>query len=159
MKKVLSSLLILVVLLILLRIFVFSIWNIPGKVMYPLIHSNQKVLVLNKRWFKPKRGNIVIVRSEEKGRSYIRRIIAVEGDTLSIRHNVVSINGEILNEPYKFIDTNSKKCNFPEFMLLAIPGGEFFVMGDNRCIPSDFDSRVEGTVNENQIQGKVIYIF
>ncbi|MFQ6104332.1 MAG: signal peptidase I [Candidatus Glassbacteria bacterium] len=158
-KKALFSFLILLLITAGLRIFVFSIWNVPGEVMYPLIHGNQKVMVLENRWFTPKRGDIVIFCSEAKGRSYIRRIIAVEGESLSIRGNDVFINGEILYEPYRFVDADSESCEFPKFISLTIPRGEFFVMGDNRYAPSDFDSRVDGTINEDQIQGKVIYIF
>ena len=86
--------------------------------------------------------------------SYIKRVIATEGEHIQIKENTVYINGEKLEETYLGPDviTDSKL-----FTDLIVPEGYLFVMGDNRT--KSADSRVFGCIPEDKIEGRVLIRF
>lgn len=89
------------------------------------------------------------------GNILLKRVIANGGDYIDIDQNgIVSVNGDIIDEPY-VSELNLGKCNldFP----YQIPKGKVFVLGDNR--PVSIDSRMKsiGCVEREQIVGKVIF--
>ena len=99
------------------------------------------------------KGDISAFDNENK--IYIKRVIAVGGDTLSIDQNgKVSVNGPASNESY-VIELSLGNCDiqFP----FQVPEGTYFVLGDNR--PTALDSREStfGTIGRDQIIGKVIF--
>jgi signal peptidase I len=100
------------------------------------------------------RGDVVVFRyPHDTTKSYIKRVIALPGDDLTIDHGVVWVNGKIVNEPYvpaKFQDERSQ----PE---MTIPKNEYFVMGDHRSISSD--SRDFGPVERNLIYGRAAFVY
>ena len=74
-------------------------------------------------------------------------------DVVKIDHGKVVLNGKRLNEPYvppRFEDDRSE----PE---MRIPSGQYYVMGDHRCI--SLDSRVFGPVERGLIYGKAAFVF
>lgn len=81
----------------------------------------------------------------------IKRVIAVEGDTVDIRDGLVYINGELLNEPYVKGYTPKMELECP----FIVPEGQIFVMGDNR--ENSLDSRSFGPVSINSVEGKAIF--
>jgi len=101
------------------------------------------------RFEKISRGDVVVFhypRDPEK--SYIKRIIALPGDSIFIDHGRVWVNDQPLDEPYvphRYLDTRS----MPEIL---IPSSDYFVMGDHRSISSD--SRDFGPVDRDLIYGK-----
>ncbi len=98
----------------------------------------------------PERGDIVIVHHPVAGqeRDLVKRVIGVPGDTFRIRDGVVYVNGRALIEPYV---KEPWRGDLPE---VTIPGGMYFVMGDNRN--NSLDSRVFGPVREELIVGKAM---
>jgi len=101
-----------------------------------------------------RRGMIVTFKSPaEMEKEYVKRVIALPGETISIHNKVVSINGEPLNEKYTYFRDpriqNGYRDNFPEY---TVPAGHYFCMGDNR--DHSFDSRYWGTVPADYIIGK-----
>ena len=83
----------------------------------------------------PQRGDIIVFRYPlDPERTFIKRIIGIPGDQVSILRGVTHINGERLNEPY--LATTLRRENL-EFDPLG--PNEYFVMGDNR--PHSNDSR------------------
>lgn len=95
----------------------------------------------------PKVGDIVVFHyPKDPTRDFIKRVVAVPGDIIEIRAGVVFRNGEKLDEPYiKANPTYSKE-------RMAMPEGQFFVLGDNRANSSD--SHVWGPVPIDKIVGK-----
>jgi signal peptidase I len=86
--------------------------------------------------------------------SFIKRIVAVGGDRLSIRHGIVSLDGRRVSEPYvagPCRNEVSRICDFPE--EIVIPRGYYFVLGDTRD-ESD-DSRFWGPIPASAIVGRV----
>ncbi|HET9014107.1 MAG TPA: signal peptidase I [Thermomicrobiaceae bacterium] len=106
------------------------------------------------RWYPfrpPQRGDIIVfmppgVTSEP----YIKRIIGLPGDQISIHNGGVYVNGQRLSEPYLTSTTSWPGVN-PNSSYTVQPG-HVFVLGDNRNNSSD--SRVFGEVPETSIIGK-----
>jgi signal peptidase I len=149
---------------------------IPSPSMEPTLAIGQRVLV-NRLAFdfgSPQRGEIVVFhpplgetcaaspipvgepcpRSATKPASvyYVKRVIGLPGQTLSIRNGHPVINGHPLShEPYITPCGNAPECNMPD--TITIPPGEYYMMGDNRG-DSD-DSRIWGPVPGSWIIGEV----
>jgi len=100
------------------------------------------------------RGDVVVfLYPHDHEKSYIKRVIALPGDTLRIDHGQVIVNGARVAENYvprRFTDDRSQ----PE---MTIPGHEYFVMGDHRSISSD--SRDFGPVDRDLIYGKAAFVY
>jgi len=88
--------------------------------------------------------------------SYIKRVIAVEGEHIKIEDGKVYINGELYDEPYLPEGTRTTDGN-GFFLDLVVPEGTVFVMGDNRG--NSTDSRAFGCVPVEKIESKVLLRF
>jgi signal peptidase I len=127
-----------------------------------------------------KRGDIIVFRYPVDIRqTFVKRAIGVPGDRLRIENKQLFLNGNKLNEPYKFHKTeyiDSYRDNFPsvpntrllggaEEMLeknvvngeVVVPPNSYFAMGDNR--DSSLDSRYWGFVPRENIVGKPLIIY
>jgi len=136
--------------------FLYQPVRVEGTSMQPGLRDQDR-LFIDKFFFrfeKITRGDIVVFhypRDPEK--SYIKRVIALPGDSIFIDRGHVYVNDHPLNEPYvphRYRDTRS----MPE---MIIPDGEYFVMGDHRSISSD--SRDFGPVARDLIYGKAEFIY
>ena len=95
----------------------------------------------------PRRGEVIVFKPPlDDDREYIKRIIAVPGDTVEIKEGKVYLNGEPLDEPYI---KQAIKYTMPP---MRVPSERYFVLGDNRNNSSD--SHVWGTVPLDNIIGK-----
>jgi signal peptidase I len=119
--------------------------------MAPRIASGE-VVVINTMAYRlgsPARGDIIAFHHDAPTPEiFIKRIIGLPGDRISIDRGRVSVNGIVLNEPYvRYPDTRS-------FSPVTVPPDSLYVLGDNRA-DSD-DSRFWGFVPENQVLGKAL---
>lgn len=94
-------------------------------------------------------------------RDFIKRVIAVGGDTVEIKDKVVYVNGHTLSEPYKIHSDNivfgADVTTRDNFGPITIPLNKFFVMGDNR--DNSHDGRFWGTVDIGDIKGRAFIIY
>jgi signal peptidase I len=136
--------------------FLYQPVRVEGTSMQPELRDQDR-LFINKfayRFEGISRGDVVVFhypRDPEK--SYIKRVIALPGDTLSIDEGRVYVNGKRVSEPYvpmKYRDERS-------LVERVIPPNEYFVMGDHRSISSD--SRDFGPVERDLIYGKAAFIY
>lgn len=87
-------------------------------------------------------------------KSYIKRVIALEGDHVKIENNTVYVNGEIYKEPYLSDDVVTESDVFYDFI---VPEGYFFAMGDNRT--KSTDCRNLGCIPVDKLEGIVCFRF
>ena len=112
------------------------------------------VLCVNKR-VRVTYGDVVIIEGEkENGEMLIKRVIALEGDTLVFEDGYVYLNGEKLREDYVKEQGKTYVNNSPARWEIKIPAGEVFYMGDNRAVSADSRSAF-ATCKEDQIVGVV----
>lgn len=136
--------------------FLYQPVRVEGTSMQPQLRDQDR-LFINKfvyRFEKISRGDVVVFhypRDPEK--SYIKRVIALPGDSLRIDAGRVYVNGERIAEDYVprgYRDSRS----MPE---IVIPANQYFVMGDHRSISSD--SRDFGPVTRDLIYGKAAFVY
>lgn len=150
-----KSILFAVVMAIIIEKFIFGITVVQGMSMSPTLQNDDKLFVNKIVYFlkKPHIGDIIIFHPPIKEREremFIKRVVAVEGDTFTIKENTVYINGEKIYEPYVNREAYDKKTyNITEGV---VPKGMVFVMGDNRNDSND--SRCFGFVPVKNIRGK-----
>jgi signal peptidase I len=101
-----------------------------------------------------RRGMVVTFKAPpEMDKEFVKRVIALPGETISIVNKKVFINGSPLDEPYTYFkDPNIEsgfRDNFPPYV---VPENSFFCMGDNR--DNSFDCRYWGTVPADYLIGK-----
>lgn len=133
------------VLVFVIRAFLFSPYIVDGESMEPNFSGGERVIV-NKILYdlrNPARGEVIVFRSPYQA-DYIKRVIALPGETVQVAGDTVYINGEPLPEPYlqDVLDefaAAGETYNNKNFEPQTVPEGHVFVMGDNR--PNSHDSR------------------
>ncbi len=145
---------ILIVITVAIAIFIVSrtaiqSFVVVGVSMEPSFEEGQRLLI-NKavyRFREPARGDVIVFHPPNNQRTdYIKRIIALPGDTVEIKEGVVYVNGSNLYEPY-IEDPPSYTLRQKE-----IPDNNYFVLGDNRN--NSNDSHNDWTVKRKDIIGK-----
>lgn len=150
--KVLAAALILA---LVIRQFVFVLVWVEGSSMEPTLMNQERIIVTRYDYIfgDPQRQDIVICHfpDGEDRDNYVKRVIGLPGERISIDDGVVYINGEALEEPYVVYE------KIQDMDEITIPEDMYFVMGDNRF--NSRDSRVVGLIERSQIQGHVRYVF
>ena len=121
----------------------------------------EKIPFVNKKLFvlqEPEKGDIVIFPCpKEPSKDFIKRVVAVEGDTVEERNKRLFINGTPVGEPFVQHTDHFLLPERDSFGPYVVPSGKVFVMGDNR--DNSFDSRYWGYVDINDIKGKAFIIY
>jgi signal peptidase I len=136
--------------------FLYQPVRVEGTSMMPGLQDQERLFINKFQYhFEPiHRDDVVVFHFPlDPAKSYIKRVIAIPGDTLRIDGGQVYVNGRAVNEPYvpmRFRDERS----YPETVLSH---NEYFVMGDHRLISSD--SRDFGPVNRGLIYGKATFVY
>lgn len=137
--------------------FVFRIVNVDGDSMLNTLHDKDKIVVAE-WYYKPKNGDVVVIRrGQYLDEPIVKRVIATEGQTLSIDFNSgsVTVNGKVLSETYiKEKMWLREDGDIPS----VIPQGYCFVMGDNRNDSLDSRSKAVGLIKNNDVKGRVSFI-
>ena len=142
--------------IILVFTFVFRIVQVDGPSMEDTLHDGDR-LILTHFNYSPKRGDVVVLNSRGLNETIIKRVIAVEGDTISIDfvNGIVTLNGEELKEDYIKEPTYFQEGRPIE--NLTIGKGQVFVMGDNRNHSTDSRSEIVGVIDTEDILGRAIF--
>lgn len=140
------------------RLFGFDIYRIPSKSMQPLLYPGDYISVSNTVYLEtsPQRNDVVVFykpdTKEMKPRiPYIKRILAIAGDTVEIKNAKVFVNNIKVKESY-VLDSNLKTKYSQKMKLKTIPENHVFVLGDNR--DNSADSRMYGVVKKDDVIAK-----
>jgi signal peptidase I len=126
-----------------------KVMQVDGNAMLPAYKNGDKVIV-SKDLEKIDRLDVIIFRyPRDPSKRYIKRVIGLPGETISITGGKVMIDGIELAEPYVDSALSHQGYNSP---ALRIPSDSYYVLGDNRDNSSD--SRYWGTVDKGLIEGK-----
>lgn len=109
--------------------FLLQISRVEGISMEPTLQGGEYTLInkLTYRWRVPERGDVIVFRSPiDPKADYIKRVIAVPGETVEVKEGTVFVNGNPLKETYE-------ECA-PDYDFAAqkVPPDSLFVLGDNR---------------------------
>lgn len=151
------------------RMYVLQQFYISGPSMETTLFQDNRVLV-NKLSYKlhgVHRGDVVVFdRVTTNGTSIshddlIKRVIAVESDSVQIKKCAVYVNGTAIDEPYLDEDVLAlpnpiERCRVPDMSEIIVPKDQLFVLGDNR--PESFDSRSFGTISEKLVLGRAFAV-
>lgn len=105
-------------------------------------------------WLKP--GDIIVFKPPQEDRQLVKRLVALEGDTVEIKDGKIFVNGKVFqsgvpNEP------ETLPGSVPEYSKLTVPKGCFYALGDNRL--KSMDCREFGPVDKKWITGRAIFRF
>ncbi|MBI3951229.1 MAG: signal peptidase I [Acidobacteria bacterium] len=154
-KSFVRDLLFSVLVAVLVIVFVVQPVRVEGTSMLPHLHDGERIFV-NKfiyRFDRIERDDIVVFwYPNDPDKSFIKRVIGLPGETVSIREGVVYIDGQPLDESYIDSPYHHRYENMPSTF---VKNHYYFVMGDNRDASND--SRQWGLVPEKYIYGKAIF--
>lgn len=147
-----------VVLFLVVHTFFLESRYVPSPSMVPAIEVQDRFLS-NKMayWFKePQRFDIVVFKPPVAAGAhddYVKRVIGLPGEKISLKNGVVYINGKALDESY----ISPERAAIADFKAYTIPEGHIFVLGDNRN--NSQDSRFWGPLPIENVKGKAWWRF
>ena len=131
-------------------------YRIEGYSMEPNLHEQQYLIVNKVAYYlgEPKRGDIIVFeypKGDPNGpeRDYIKRIIGLPGEVVSLQQGEVYIDGQVLAEPYIQELCRTSRCQNQEWVLAE---NQYFVLGDNRN--NSYDSASFGPITRDLIVGR-----
>ena len=138
-----------------IAVLVATLWlpvlQIYGSSMYPTLQDGEIIFSVKTAEFEP--GDIVAFYFTNK--ILIKRVIAGPGDWVNMTENgTVSVNGEILEEPYL---TETAYGDTDIELPYQVPDGKIFVMGDHRATSVDSRNTAVGCVAQEQVVGKILF--
>ena len=176
-------------LVLVLRSFVLEPFQIPSKSMVPTLKVGDFIVVnkwtyglrlpvLRNKFFdvgSPQRGDVVVFFPPHESRYFIKRLVGLPGDKISIINGTLFVNNEMIKQTKSDIESGnsrsvvmSEKLGIKQFAIqknlrpsrlsqnfsATVPKDHFFMIGDNRDNSSD--SRVWGPVPKDRIVGKAV---
>ena len=156
--EIVQALALAVVISVVLNLFVVQVTEVRQRSMETTLLQGNRVLVskVDYRIGMPQRGDIIVFNPPvDSTIPYVKRVIAVAGETVDLRAGKVYVNGALVEFPEAVGSSlpQAPKYTYP----LTLPAGTVWTMGDNRLASSD--SRSFGPVPVENIIGKVLVRF
>jgi len=137
----------------------YRVLKIRATSMEPTIKRGDGILI-DRQYFRnhlPLHGEVVLTEREKI--LFVRRVVALPGDTIEGRDGSIYLNGSLLPEPYvQHIGIRGDLDFLQSFGPTTVKAGECFVMGDNRDHSLDSRSPDVGPVLLTTIIGRPLYI-
>jgi signal peptidase I len=169
-KEEIKGILIAVFIALFIRAFFVQAYKIPSGSMEPTLLVGDHLLVLKcaygiriplvgkylVEYSSPKRGDIIVfVYPRDPKKDFIKRVMALPGESVQIIGRTIYINGKPIRDPWGvWTENDLLRGNFGP---VTVPQGHYFVLGDNR--DNSMDSRYWGFVPKSNILGKALVIY
>ncbi len=137
-------------------VFLYRPVKVEGTSMAPLLEDQERIFINQFVYrFEPiQRGDVVVFWYPlDRSKSFIKRVIALPGETVELRHGRVYVNAAALEEDY----VPARFADAANYGPLHVPTDHYFVMGDHRV--SSNDSRVFGPVARRYIYGRAVFAY
>ena len=135
--------------------------KVIGDSMETALYNGKNVLVdrIVYRLLAPSRGDVLVFlpNGNEKSHFYVKRVVALPGETVQIKDGLLYINGEAVSNDDKEYD-KMEEAGIAENEI-TLGNGEFFVLGDNRNSSEDSRSANIGVVKRDTIAGKAWFSY
>ena len=157
----LVSIIVAVALAFCIRTFLVEPYMVEGTSMYPTLVNHERLLVDKLSYFftDPARGEVVVFRyPKDESRDFIKRVIAVGGDTVEMRDGRVLVNGSPLQEDYVWKD-DPRGANHSDYRKAVVPKDHIFVLGDNRNNSEDSRFSDVSFVAHKLVKGRALAAF
>jgi signal peptidase I len=156
-----------------IRTFVVQAFKIPSGSMLPTLQIGDHILV-NKfiygprlevpltQWSlghlpgfrEPRVGDVIVfIYPKERDKDFIKRVVAIAGQTIEVHGTAMTIDGKPVADP----NAHYEKREHVDFGPFTVPAGYVFVMGDNR--DESYDSRFWGPVPIDDVKGLAMVIY
>ena len=132
---------------------IFRIIIIEQHSMEPTLNEGERVYLSRCAYLfsAPESGDIVVFYEKNSKSNFVKRIIGLPGDTITIKDGSVYRNDILLDEPY------IKEATSGEFRI-TVPENTYFCMGDNRNMSMDSRDERIGCIERSEITGKVMFV-
>lgn len=142
--------------------FLFRPFQVNGQSMYPNYRDGEYILtnLIGLKVGNISRGEVLVFQAPtDKEKDFIKRVIGLPGDKISLVAGKIHVNGQLLDESsYLASDVKTFGGAFlGEGETVVVPEGSYFVLGDNRSFSSD--SREWGFVPNNKMIGKSFFVY
>ncbi len=141
---VVLSIIFIAALIFTIRMVFYKPFLVEGSSMAPTLKDSERILVDKAAKYTGgfHRGDIIVIHDKMSGRSFVKRLIGLPGDSIKMKDDQLYINGKKVEEPYLL----EQKQEVEELGVtltgdfeVEVPSGKYFVMGDNRL--NSLDSR------------------
>jgi len=144
----------------LIRRFLFQAYKTPSGAMEPTILIGDDIIV-DKQARTPHRGDVIaFLLPSDRTKVFVKRVIAMGGDTVEVRDKSVYLNGRKMDDPharYEPSDGAGEIAPRDRYGPMVVPKGKIFVLGDNR--DHSYDSRFWGFVDQSDVRAHVLYVY
>lgn len=137
-----------------IMIFIARAYTVNGESMLPTLHNGERLLVdkISYRFIPPARGEIIVFKNPSNQKEqFIKRVIGLPGDKVSIALGVVYVNDQPIEEDYILAPARIG------FAPQVVPEDTYFVLGDNRNNSEDSRFGRVGFLPRRLIIGRAVW--
>jgi len=157
-REIIETIIITVILFVAINLVVQN-YDVDGLSMEPSLHNQERIMVdkVSYHLHAPARGDVIVFKAPpEPTKDYVKRIIALPGDRITVDGTTVKVNNVTLNETYVAEGYNGNPYAANPINEI-VPPNDYFVMGDDRKNSSD--SREWGFVPSENIIGRAALVY
>ena len=141
-------------------VFIVQAFFIPSGSMEPTLRIGDRILVgkFAYRIWEIRRGDIIVFRYPlSPNKDFVKRVVGLPGERISMKDGLVQINGRPLGEVYPTALPGGDRACSSNYGPEVVPPGNLFVLGDHRC--NSEDSRFFGFVPIKNVVGRALVVY
>lgn len=159
LREIIETVILTLLMFLVIR-FAIQNFNVDGTSMEPNLHNTELILV--DKWSydfsAPARGDVIVfIAPPQPSMDYVKRVIGLPGDVITIKGTTVIVDGVTLDETYVAPANQGVPVGAHKIANLVVPPNDYFVLGDNRAVSSD--SRVWGFVPRANVIGRAAFVY